>query len=808
MLISLLKGATDDAPVATSLETFDALRGYFTEHTRAAPGPKGKTPLATAAFSPAEFDGYGRRADNVVRIHFGVLDLDGITGDELATVLGAAAPLASVFYSTFSYAPPDKLSARLVLPFDRPVRRDEWKAFWQRLNTHFAGHLDPATKDPSRLYFFPVARSDAPTILLHTEGRSLCVSDILALTLPARTARQATSVRGVVSTDSAVSVDAIRTLANRLHRQGNATGKRLIALCDGTQYAQAGERDAVLWDVATALARAFPVADATALVQGFRPSLDLTNAQANSGDTESDLEKLAEKIERARLKTAEDVPQVDSGSDLTRRCREAFAGARDTPYTQEEVDSFASLAGVDGDAFRSRWIVQQGSAYYLYFAGDYLSPVSKDSVVNAAVRDLAPAAPHGVSCYAMTDQGPALKSRETLVAEYGVVARSTRIELAAQRSRYDALTHTLIEATCPIRPVTPSFHAEIDLWLRLLGGDQAERLLDWCAFLTRLDQPCVGLYIHADPGVGKSLFAKGLSRLWTTGGPSELGKAIADFNASLCRCPLVHADEKMPDALRGADTGRMREFLQNTTRLLSRKYLPDAEMSGAMRFIFTANNDSMLDAAQEHLSGADIAAIADRFLYCRSDPRAATYLESLGGWAKLNATWIACDAIAAHALWLRDCRGAQVNGRFMIAGGGGEIGRRLTTQSGIRSAVCQWLISYLQRPTLVDTAAGDLIVVKDGGLYVKTQALTDLWERYVTNIRPPATNKAAGALKGLSHADRKQIRAVDGTAHAYYLIDLANLYHWSEANGVSSREEIDKALRRDTRRLAATRGAA
>ena len=100
--------------------------------------------------------------------------------------------------------------------------------------------------------------------------------------------------------------------------------------------------------------------------------------------------------------------------------------------------------------------------------------------------------------------------------------------------------------------------------------------------MTLLTEPCAALYLDGGAGVGKTLLADGLARLWTTNGPTELAGVVGSFNDALLSCPLVFADEVLPDVLKRTEgTGELRKLIQARTLPLNRKFKAAAQVRGS-----------------------------------------------------------------------------------------------------------------------------------------------------------------------------------------------------------------------------------
>jgi hypothetical protein len=257
----------------------------------------------------------------------------------------------------------------------------------------------------------------------------------------------------------------------------------------------------------------------------------------------------------------------------------------------------------------------------------------------------------------------------------------------------------------------------------------------------------------------------------------------------------VFADERLPTDFRGQTlNAELRHFIQATRRKLRRKYLASADLIGAARLIIAANNEEILSTT-ENLSNHDIGATIERYLHIPVSVDAVLYLQQID-----HSRWVEDDLIAEHALWLRDNHVWTPNGRFLVQTQDRELHAKLATGSGVRSAVCQFLVGYLLDPGKVDNdpRGAGWIRIHDRKLYVNTQALVRCWDHYVTNERTPTTGRLAAAIASLSEEGRRRLTLPNGKRPNYREIDLTHLYAWAERALIATREEIDEALSRNT----------
>jgi len=161
------------AQLLARLEAPDVNEGY--------PDPRsGKLRSTGRLICPAEFDGQGRAADNVLRVTQFWVDVDEGTRSDFDRILATldSRGLAYAWYSTFSWeGGDDPFKARIVIPLAAPVPGKQWKS-WRTSTLRELGieNADPQTSDPSRLYWLPAHRPGAPYEHGHRGGAVLPVS--------------------------------------------------------------------------------------------------------------------------------------------------------------------------------------------------------------------------------------------------------------------------------------------------------------------------------------------------------------------------------------------------------------------------------------------------------------------------------------------------------------------------------------------------------------------------------------------------------------------------------------------------------
>lgn len=732
---------------------------------------------------------------NVTAVTFGVLDLDDWSETDIVDLLSDMDErVPYVFATSWSHRGGGMVRGRILYPFSRAVLPSEWPRFWPIFNERYArGRADDKCKDASRRYWVPSFQEGGLAPPLYARNDSGSPIDVDAILLDAAPA-------GFTGSTTPTRSD-LQRLADRWASAKGGRKEHLLklsrslrAVTKGDAFAPSGERDNLLFQLCSEIVSRWPTLNADEAAKLFQASLMLMGPDAPT------VEKAADIMKRRQR------GMVTSRAELI---REAFGNDRDAPYTPEELEGFAELLGVPLDRLRRRWIIQRGSTYYVFVDGTYRRYNDTD-VVGAVHRDLAPAISAQVDTSVATEKGVRPKTALELVKDYGSVATGIEVDLSAQHPYYDEKTFTMIEAPCPIR-VESGEVPEIGRWLELLAGpERHERLLQWIAALTILDSPSAALYVEGAGGTGKTLLASGLARIWTVDRPTALEEAMGDFNESFMRCPLVFGDEVAPLDSRGRlRTDYLREFIQARNRPLKRKYQPNATLRGCARLIMAANNRNLLTTS-EHLTENDINAIVERFFYLPiwvpdgCDPRrppARVYLEQLGqthGQGYIE-TWVTQDLLAKHALWLRDTIDVPRTSRFLVSGEASDLTRSLATSTGVRAAVCNWLVGFLLQPSTfrLKAAVKHLVRVNKSRLLVNAKAVQECWTDYVLNDPKgaPTPMQVAHALTGLALSTNPRVFLWHkGHKVAYRNIDLDNLREWAEETQYATSDALAQAI--------------
>lgn len=473
-------------------------------------------------------------------------------------------------------------------------------------------------------------------------------------------------------------------------------------------------------------------------------------------------------------------------------------------YTEEDIASFAAQQGCTVEAFKRRWIIKAASTYWFYVNGQYTPAIAESQAELSAWQWLQPANLVWDTPKVKGD-GYRDKKWSEMLKDYATAVQRVESTLERSVSRYDPVSKTFYEAVAPVRDdLVPEFDPQVDHWLRCLGGAQAEKLLDWVAVVTLLQYQCCALYLKGGPGSGKGLLAEGLSRIWArSGGPTEMALVLGNYNERLAQMPLVFADEHLPriNGRRGGLSADLRNLVGSTSRTLTRKYIVSSPLQGSLRFILAANNDSLLVDPSEQLSTEDVDAYGGRFLYIdvgtTKGSAAKRYLDSIGNRVGTD-DWVSGSRIAKHALWLRDNRVVVPGRRFIVEGDATQMHRSLATRTRIADAICDWLVSYAERPNLVATVIGKgSVFIGNGHYFVTAPAISASWSHYVKYGETPSVAAIGRALSTLSESESRNPRWIGGFQRRYHDIKVDTLLEWADTVGVGEpgklKERIDAA---------------
>lgn len=663
------------------------------------------------------------------------------------------------------------------------------------------GYYIDDTSDLTRIlrlpgsFNFKNSAKPLPVVSLLSDGELLSYSKIedqfvrgKIISVPSEESKSVTSNWWPISCNPLV-----ERLNNLRKRESKTIAKKLIA---GASLAKEGERDTELQRAASLIAftaQGLEI-DPYDLLEMLRPSVQAMQAEAGTtGNPPPDMDDAAKKLERAiyAAQAAE-----ASKKEAEKKLREALAraGGRYTEevqesaiYTDEQNKAFAKSLDCTLEEFSTRLIIHKGSAYYVFVNGKYDGPYVKEDMANSLIKLLAPYS--FVQLETITKDGtPRKKTPVELVQTHGSLANKVVSSLFLQKSYFDPKTNSFYEACCPLEPTLKStYNDEVHTWLKLLGGKDADKLLDWLATLTRLDNPTCALYLSGPRSTGKSMLTQGIASLWGSSVPTEFSKISESFNSDLARCPIVVADEYIPDGItKKRSTAELRQLIASTSRILSRKYLPNVNMVGAIRLIICANNDRLLAMGDEDLGQEDLHAVAERFLHIRVEKEAALYLAKLGG-REYTKDWVDGRVIANHLKWLSENRPVRLGNRFLVEGHTTQMHKSLATQGTVANLVLEWIGKYLTNPIDANKVVKN-ILVGSNYICVNTVTVKEHWENFLKDNRIPTVTRIGRCLSNIS----KSSVIIKGCR--YHIVDGDVIFGWLKESQAGNIEEVAKRV--------------
>lgn len=716
-------------------------------------------------------EGGSRGSRDVVRYHGVCLDFDAV--DRAAVIETVAAlqhdGVSCLWHTTWSHSLEGKGECRrLIVPLAAPVPAAQYPALIAQIRAKYAPALDLGATQRSQAFYLPSCpedRLDQAELLLLPGGG-------LRFDLTRHTEGSAPEEQPV-----SLSQDIWSGVAKRWLKSTNTSryelGSRLKRVSEGVRFAESGERDSTLWRLLVAMAREFPTASEESVTALFRLSID---RMAEDGEGCLTLADVAEKLARARA-VVRDESRVDLPPARRAAIRQAYGSSREEPYTAGEIEEITERLGIDPETLEHSWVLQHNKTYYLVGPHAEIVCCQREALANVARVILAPAP---VDLYVIDDGRRRLLRVDELLERYSLPLADVQLSLVLRYPQFDLPRRVLTLPACPPRQIRPKPSAEIDQWLQLLAGPLYGQLCQWLHHVPDLSRPLAALVLTGPKSVGKSLLAKGLARIWSTGGASSLEHALAPHNTVIQRCPFVHADEgEIPrDATGQERTSALRGFIQDTERQINPKYRDLVTLVGCTRLQISANNDDVLSLSGG-LTAHDVDAIAARFFHVSADGAAGLYLERIGGREKLSE-WVEQDGLAAHCLWLATT-GLPWEGRFGISHQQGLVARMLV-RNGARALICELCVRALRDPTPLQPGAQVVGV----NLQISLDWITLSWEVHLRKARQPATAALIRALDGLGE------RVLTSSGEGVFSIHLDRLTAWAIESGLGSEAAVTR----------------
>jgi hypothetical protein len=764
-------------------------------------------------FVPAVFSDFCRRRgcecgdrahkldENIERITALVFEYDAVpvgTFDELHARLREDG-VEHFLYTSHGHAPPEHEKFRLVVFLTRPLRPGkEFDTSWARLHEALGVKADGSGRVESRGYFVhscpPGRESDARA--LYSPGLPLDVDAFLGVE------QAVTSTPTNVVADSPAVKEKVDAWRAEL-LDGNDALLRTVA--GGRPFAaQPGETPVGPWDrgrepsltaVMYAVRKACRGITEDEALELIRPSLEAVRSEMKDKPPAY----LSEKKVRERFRSA------DRKLSSEEKIHDEFLGAvhkgaEASAANRPKVPNLLELSGntevVTPDLLREvsekirctpeevarRLIITTGDKHHVLDTDGRYVELSSDSALKNLASHYLPK--FGVQVTSFDGKRVKRFTNPELIERHGAHAHDVEMVMGLDYSHYDADTKTFRMSVCRPRNLTPTYHVEIQRWLEHLGGPKAGKLLDWCATVTDLQRLTGALVFEGPPSTGKSLFAAGIARLYTTKGFTESKAVIGTpFQENLLQCPIVFGDEFHGSTL------ELREFLGTTTRSINRKFRDRCTLIGAPRVILASNNPKFF-RVEDEITEQDMRATALRFIHIHVSQQAAEYLREIGGAAKVH-DWIEQDMLAEHVLYLIESRRVDTGNRFLVEGEVDDFHLSMLLQNPIMQEICEWIMGLLANPAPMNSEFKHTYLVGNGECLLNPDALKFGWEFYLKNSKQQPTPRISDFLQILSH--KVETREVPPSKHGeapklikFFNINMERVFSFAEKKNIGN----------------------
>jgi hypothetical protein len=345
---------------------------------------------------------------------------------------------------------------------------------------------------------------------------------------------------------------------------------------------------------------------------------------------------------------------------------------------------------------------------------------------------------------------------------------------------------------CPLAKINPTCHEDVGHWLKLLGGENEAKLLDWLACVTLLDSQCAALFIEGDAGSGKTLLAGGIAKLWgSKKSPTPFSTLIGSFNDAIFNCPFVLADEGLPNAT-GANSinNELRKWTAPSGLSINRKYIAEASLHGNIRIMITANNDKALGAF-DNMNKMDREALALRLIHINVNSGEARRLMNEKTLAEKKE--LLDVKLPEHLLWLRDTRKVVPGTRFLVEGEGTHIPNLLTVRQESVSAMYGVLVHVISsiKSAEVRQSHSYKLIYGEGKIYVTCGLFIDedLWKKQCPGKLPPSRHVVNGILETISEEG-----VTKHGMHSFYNLKLDLIDVWAKTDNIHIWPDIRKLI--------------
>lgn len=696
-----------------------------------------------------------RAASNVESVNAIVLDFDHVPKTPFLQLLNTIKSYKLVIYSSYSHSErhirEGTYNGRIILALTDPIPVAKWASVW----AYFVSTLptmvrdgkcvsvcDTQCKDPSRLYFVPGTNDTSAAFNEVIDGHPLNTADLIAHADAMPVAALSTVERIEADRLSVADLNAsIRKLSKSKSEELQQAAKWLRLMADGEPWCStSGQRHGVMLKMTLQLEALHPLVSCRTLARFFMPSLQaMAHDPSMLHERRIEPDEIVKALEGAREKRVQSKAESES-------LRVEMMGSESDKYTDAELNAICKAQGITREQLPTRWIMQAKGSYYVLTPNGYTT----SNVASEMPSEMRALKRTDVKLYDMKPTGLKLRALGDIVHDCGGKVNHVIADMTVPYSFVDD-DNRMHESVCqPRKALRPVYHAEVDKWLDLLGGDKKEKLKDWVATCTMTNRVTSALHVSGKKSAGKSLIARGLAAIWRKEGWTELNALVGAFSEDALNCPILVADEYVPE---GLTASKLRTLLGVESFSITRKHKPTAQLKGAFRVIFTGNDQDLFKFENEDLSADALDATAPRIFHVEASQEVADYLAD-------HQDWLEKDWIAEHALWLRDNRQVVLGKRWAVEGTADASHKALAMGSNKRRRALEWIAGYaLDQKKLADQFPGGAFI-DQGMFWVQSNALVKMWQSYTdegARSDQPTVSQAARMLRGMA-SERKDRR--------------------------------------------------
>lgn len=357
-------------------------------------------------------------------------------------------------------------------------------------------------------------------------------------------------------------------------------------------------------------------------------------------------------------------------------------------------------------------------------------------------------------------------------------------------------------------PVMSEF---VHIWLQKMAGREYQTLAKWIAYAQDLRRPICSLALVGASGVGKGLFAAGLSEL-IVGSPMPASGSdlVETFTPAMMESPFLVVNEGLPVNGRNVRdvADAFRSVVAGDPCRVNAKFQAPVEVRIPFRVLFTANNQEIIHGlvGQKTLTPEDRVALAERIKFIKLDDSAAVWLRQKGG-RNFTSGWVAGDGpsnfvVARHFRWLYENReelfGPPDSDRFLVTGDlNSMVVDDLRVLSGVTPEVAKVCVYLIHTATHSDEVA-DSMHISEEGVWITTNAIIAYYNSTSTMDKKVRLNEknvgiSLSNLTSEMHRDRKETLRGNVRQLRWRKLDLAFLLQHAQNHGLPT-ERIITAL--------------